>query len=60
LGVVVEEADESEHWLATIRDAGMASGSELAWLLAEAAELRAIVSASLQTARANYRAGSRS
>ena len=54
LGVVVDEADETVHWLSVIREAGLASGTELDWLLREAGELRAIFSASLTTARLNY------
>jgi four helix bundle protein len=54
LGVVVEEADETEHWLDLIKEAELAPGTELNWLISEAAELRAIFRASLVTARANY------
>jgi four helix bundle protein len=59
LGVAVEEADETEHWLAVIRDAHiMSTGAgvrELDWLLDEARQLRAILVASVRTARANHR-----
>ena len=55
LGIVVEEADETEHWLCLIRDDQMASGPELDWLLQESIQLRAIFSKSLTTARLNYR-----
>ena len=55
LGVVVDEADESEHWLVVLRDGRLAAGEELDWLLGEAGELRAIFSASLSTARRNHR-----
>ena len=59
LGVAVEEADETEHWLAVIRDAHIMSTTsglkELEWLLDEARQLRAILVASVNTARANYR-----
>ena len=55
LGVVVEEADETEHWLHVLNDGELASGTELKWLTGEAAELRAIFKASLDTARTNYR-----
>jgi four helix bundle protein len=54
LGLVVEEADETEHWLDVLAKAELASGSELEWLTQEAAELRAIFKASVDTARANY------
>ena len=53
LGVVVDEADESEHRLAMLRNAGLAAGSELDWLSQESGELRAIFGKSLGTARAN-------
>jgi four helix bundle protein len=57
LGVVVEEADETEHWLAVIKSASLAPGSklqqELDWLIDEAAQLRRIFFASLRTARRN-------
>jgi four helix bundle protein len=55
LGLVVEEADEAEHWLFVIRESGLCSGEELEWLAREGAELRAIFSTSLQTARSNHR-----
>jgi four helix bundle protein len=55
LGVVVEEADETEHWLEIIRDTKLASGSELETLVRESAELRAIFVASLKTARRNHK-----
>ena len=59
LGVAAEEADESEHWLIVIRDAHVISTTagqrELAWLLDEARQLRAILVASVRTARANHR-----
>jgi four helix bundle protein len=54
LGVVVEEADETEHWLDVLKEGELASGAELNWLTGEAAELRAIFKASLDTARTNY------
>jgi four helix bundle protein len=53
LGVVVDEADESEHWLSMLKKSGLMTGSELDWLLRESAELRAIFGKSLATARAN-------
>ena len=59
LGVVVDEADETEHWLSMIRDSELASGPELDWLLRESGQLRAIFSKSLTTARRNYRQQSR-
>jgi len=57
LAVAAEEADETEHWLIVIRDAHIMSTSrgldELAWLLDEARQLRAILVASAKTARRN-------
>jgi hypothetical protein len=50
---VVDEADENEHWLSMLKNAGLAAGSELDWLLQESGELRAIFGKSLGTARAN-------
>jgi four helix bundle protein len=57
LGVVVDEADESVHWLTVIKDAGVATGAELEWLLDESGQLRAIFFRSLTTARRNHRGG---
>jgi four helix bundle protein len=53
LGVVVEEADEAEHWLDVLRGTGIASGQDLDELYAEARELGAIFRASLATSKAN-------
>jgi four helix bundle protein len=53
LGVVVEETDETEHWLDILLGTGMVSGRELDELRAEIRELGAIFRASLATARAN-------
>jgi four helix bundle protein len=59
LGVAVEEADETEHWLTVIRDAHIISTprglKELDGLVDEARQLRAILVASVRTARANHR-----
>lgn len=59
LGVAAEEADETEHWLIVIRDAHIISTTtglkELDWLMDEARQLRAILMASVKTARANHR-----
>ena len=56
LGVAAEEADETEHWLAVIRDAHLISTAgglrELEWLADESRQLRAILVA-VRTARAN-------
>ena len=59
LGVAAEEADETEHWLAVIQDAHIVSTrsglKELAWLEDEGRQLRAILVASVRTARTNHR-----
>ena len=54
LGVVLEEADETEHWLDVLFLGELASGPEVDWLRNESRELRAIFHASVKTARANY------
>jgi four helix bundle protein len=54
LAVVVEEADETVHWLPQIRDARLASGDELAGLVDEAKQLLAIFARSLATAKRNH------
>jgi four helix bundle protein len=55
IGLVVEEADESEHWLDVLRETRLAAGTEFDWLLSESRQLRAIFVASATTARANLR-----
>jgi four helix bundle protein len=59
LSVVVEEADESEHWLDLLDEAGLGTGAELDALKDEAAQLRAIFYQSIVTARANQPADKR-
>ena len=54
LGVAVEEADESEHWLKVLIETDIGIGPELDALYNESRELRAIFKASHDTARANY------
>ena len=57
LGVVVEEADETEHWLKVLMEVDVPMTSalrqELEWLIDEASKLRAIFVASVKTARKN-------
>ena len=53
LGVVLEEADEAEHWLGILAEAHIGCGHEQKWLLDEASQLRAIYQQSVRTARAN-------
>ena len=54
LGTVVEEADETEHWLLVLIESEIACGPEVEFFLDEARQLRAIFKASHDTARRNY------
>ena len=58
LGIAAEEADETEHWLIVVTETQIVTSppllKELAWLLDEARQLRAILVQSVRTARANY------
>lgn len=56
LGVALDEADEAERWLGVVKESGLARGGELEWLVGESGELRAILFASVTTARLNQRA----
>jgi four helix bundle protein len=51
VGTVIEEADESEFWLSATRDLEIVSSPNVEILRAEADELVAIFTQSLQTAR---------
>jgi len=51
IGIVAEESDESLGWLEFIVAASLIASAELDRLLQEAAELLAIMSASVGTAR---------
>lgn len=51
IGVVLEEADESEFWLEVLSESGLPNVAVPASLLAESRELRAIFAASSLTAR---------
>ena len=53
LAIVLDESDESLHWLTHLRTVGLAAGGELSGLAAEAQELVKIFAASYRTARAN-------
>ena len=53
LGVVVEEADESVHWLEFSLASQFGAAQRIEPLLAEAIELRAIFAASYATSRRN-------
>ncbi|MBI4485944.1 MAG: four helix bundle protein [Acidobacteria bacterium] len=57
LGVVLEEADETEHWLDILYQCGIGHSRELDVLRHESAQLRAIFRQAVSTARANYRKG---
>ena len=59
LGLVADEADETEGWLDQLKSAGLATGEELDWLLDESRELRAIFVQAARTARLNDRRSSR-
>jgi len=54
LGVVLEEADQSDGWLEFIERAERARGTELQGLKPEAKELVAIFAASHRTAKTNH------
>lgn len=51
LGIVEEEADESQFWLELLEDAHCASGDELVALKGESEEILKIVVASIKTLR---------
>jgi four helix bundle protein len=57
LGVVLEEADETELWLEICAARTMGDGKRRPWLLDESRQLRAIFSKACMTARANERDG---
>ena len=59
IGVVAEEADESQGWLEFIEGGKLIPVREVSTLLVEASELVAIFSASVGTARAKERRGGR-
>jgi four helix bundle protein len=54
LGVAVEEADETEHWLLVLIESSIGTGPELDALYKESREPRAILKASHDTARRNH------
>lgn len=54
LGTVVEESDESVYWLEFIDRSGLLPAGDVAALLDEAQQLRAIFAKSYGTARANH------
>jgi hypothetical protein len=55
MGVVAEEADESQGWLEFVEGANLLKSETLTRLIAESTELSAIMSAAHGTARYNER-----
>lgn len=55
LGIIEEEADESEGWMDLLADANLIPRSKVAALISEASELTAITVASIKTARNNLK-----
>ncbi len=53
IGITIEEADESQHWLEMLTDAGLVAQEKIQPLAKEANELIAILTASAKTAREN-------
>ena len=53
IGITIEEADESQHWLEMLAESGMIAPDKLKPLMQEANELVAILTASAKTARDN-------
>lgn len=51
LGIVVEEADETQFWLELLQESGLIQNEALVQLQREIGELLAIFTASLKTAR---------
>jgi len=53
IGITIEEADESQHWLEMLTEAGLLPQEKVQPLAKEANELVAILTASAKTAREN-------
>jgi four helix bundle protein len=53
VGITIEEADESQHWLDMLGEAGLVPQDKLKPLIKESDELVAILTASVKTAREN-------
>ncbi len=53
VGITIEEADESQHWLEMLTEAGLVPQEKVQPLAKEANELVAILTASAKTARDN-------
>jgi four helix bundle protein len=60
MGIVEEEADESQFWLELIIERGMLEASRVAPVRSEAAQIVAIAVASIRTARRTPRANPQS
>ena len=50
LGIAEEEADEALYWLELLEESGLSKGPQMSWLMTEANELVAILTASRKTA----------
>jgi four helix bundle protein len=59
LGVVIEEADESEYWMELISDGGLMKPARVQPLRKEASELVAIFTAAVRTTRSKKAAAKR-
>lgn len=57
LGIAIEEADESLHWLKMLLEAKLVPASKIYKLIDEANQLVAILTASSKTAKASVRNG---
>jgi four helix bundle protein len=55
IGITIEEADESQHWMEMLAEAGIVPSEKLKPLMQESNELVAILTASAKTARENLR-----
>lgn len=53
VGITIEEANKSQHWLEILGDAGLIPTEKLKALIKEAGELVAIITVSAKSARAN-------
>jgi len=53
IGITIEEADESQHWLEMLSEAGIVAPDKIKPFLQEINELVAILTASAKTARDN-------
>jgi four helix bundle protein len=53
VGITIEEADESQHWLELLAESGIITSDILKSLIQESNELIAILTASAKTAREN-------